>query len=142
MLYKPEHRQMILERTKTETRRLSDRRPARPGVVRGFYTRIAIAGGKPFCRAEILEVEREPLGKITQAGCVAEGYPHRSAYIEIWQRINGEDSWLRDRERLVWVVRFELIEQLGCCRCGDYGGLDGVTDSVALFCEDCRAIDP
>ena len=143
MLFKPEHRQMILERTKTETRRLSDRRPARPGAVRGFYTRPAFVNpnpGRPFCRADILEVEREQLGAMLNVDANAEGYPGGlGAFAAVWDRINGAGTWEAQQKRLVWVVRFNPIEQLGCAGCGDYGGLDVVTDSVALFCEDCRA---
>ncbi len=137
---------MILDLTKTETRRLSERRPARPGVVRGFYTRPAFVKpnpGRPFCRAEILEVEREPLGAMRDLDARREGYRDVLQFSAVWETINGVGAWLAQQERLVWVVRFKVIEQLACAACGEYGDLGRLhlkkrkTASVALFCEAC-----
>ena len=124
MLFKTEHRPLICEGTKTETRRpqqgVVDRRPAKPGAVRGFYTRPAWSkpGGVPFCRAAIGEVWLEPLGAITLQGAQREGYASVIDYGRVWDRIWGSGSWLAQRDVEIWVVEFQLVEQLACATCG------------------------
>ncbi len=151
MLYQVEHRQPILEILKTETRRLSlglrrERRPARPGVVRGFYTRPAFCKppGKPFCRAKILSVHREKLGDITLDGAKREGCSSVDDYVGVWDRVYGLGAWVQHAERLVWVVRFQMLVQLGCAGCGAHGELGRMVrkdhpgpDPIAWYCADC-----
>ncbi len=144
MLFKADHRMMICEGTKTETRRPDNgvRRPAKPGAVRGFYTTSARFGGRPFCRAEILTVEREMLGDIDEAGVRAEGYTSRAAFVGIWLEIWGPTAWDRDHRAEVWVVKFKLVEQLSCASCGGLQGseLIEIEHSKALFCRFCTEI--
>lgn len=66
---------------------------------------------------DVTEVRVERLQDITEADARAEGVeprdgdghrgyqPARAAYAELWDRINGEGSWLRDP--WVWVVGFK-----------------------------------
>lgn len=154
MLFKPQHREPICAKLKTETRRSKRKkmdkvkvvrtttahRPAVPGRVRGFYTRPAFVKnpGVPFCRAKILEVYEERLGDITLEGAIAEGYGSVEAYSVIWDEINGRGAWELDQDQLIWVVKFELVEQLTCARCGVGTDLATFVESVALFCGKCR----
>jgi len=101
IVFKPEHVEPILDRRKTETRRLGKRR-WREGAIHQCRTKLF---GKPFARVRILEVRRKPLGALNDDDARAEGYESREAYREAWERIYG--NW--DSQELVWVVRFELV---------------------------------
>jgi hypothetical protein len=143
MLYKPPHRIMICELTKTETRRpyTAKRRPAKPGATRGFYTRPPFCKnpGKPFCRALILSCDYERLGAITEASARAEGYESTAAFADIWESIWGPETWRRDEDNRVWVVKFRLVEQLKCAGCGiesEFGCFE-VKGHIASYCIRC-----
>ena len=160
MLFKPEHREMICQGIKTETRRPVaqpgprygnrvgiTRRPAKPGVERGFYNRPAYAPlprGRPFCRAEILTVDRQRLGAITKAGALAEGYESVAGYRGAWDRIYGVGAFADDCDRQVWVVKFRFVEQLACARCDSEEDLrpfwDRRPELPALYCDHHRAM--
>lgn len=149
---------MILRRTKTETRRpawkatttgaltrtVVGRRPAKPGAIRGFYTRPAFVKpnpGTPFCTALILTVHAEAVGDIDAAGAIAEGYPDVAEFCGVWERIWGEGSWSVHKSRQVYVVRFEVVEQLACVKCGETPKIEGqlrsFAGSVELYCIHC-----
>jgi hypothetical protein len=158
MLFKEEHRLMILKGEKTETRRPAWRvngkshdtttpkasRPAVPGRIHLFYTRPAFANppGLPFCKAKILSCEREPLWQITEKGAIAEGYQSIDKYVVIWDRIWGEGSWNRDCRREVFVIRFEVVEQLLCAKCWQAPAIKGQlrawNQSRELYCISCH----
>ena len=127
ILFKPEHVPMILDGRKTETRRLAQAGRRARWVVGGYhhcYTRppFALGGSKPFALVRITKTPRvEPLGEITEAGAVAEGYASRAEYLKAFWRINPKGVQKMTREALdrgvilgdgwalpVWVVTFEL----------------------------------
>jgi hypothetical protein len=165
MLFLRDHRTLILEGIKTETRRPHSRpvsrpggsqrtrlgrRPARPEALRKFYTRPAFCRppGVPFCTALILDCQLEPLRDIDTEGAEAEGYDSRSGFVDVWNRIWGAGSFEAQADDEIWVVKFKLIEQLGCATCGiprNYGGsylelpLSGFTQ--AEQCWACRRAD-
>lgn len=158
MLFKEEHRLMILKGEKTETRRPTwtpgtkskpsrekTARPAVPGGTRHFYTRPAFANppGLPFCKALILGCEREPLRAITEMGAILEGYSCVTSYMDVWERIWGDGSWARDCNREVFVVRFKVTEQLLCARCwqpaGPQGSFWSYNRQPERYCSSCPA---
>ena len=77
---------------------------------------------------KVVSVHAERLQDITDEGAIAEGidpeevhvwnmfndpdepvWTNRSAYADLWERINGEGSWALNP--WVWVIRFERIDQ-------------------------------
>jgi hypothetical protein len=135
MLFLKDHRPLILEGIKTETRRPHSRpvsrpggpqrtrlgrRPARPEALRKFYTRPAFCrpAGTPFCTALILDCQLEPLGDIDVAGAYAEGYSTVQGFVDVWNRIWGAGRFEAQADDEIWVVKLKLIEQLACATCG------------------------
>lgn len=94
----------IIKGTKTETRRVGQRRwreEARHQI------KAAESGifGEPLGLVEILKVEREALGAITDDGAKREGYRNRAQFFDAWRRLHGS----LHLEGLVWVVRFRCV---------------------------------
>ena len=115
ILFKPEHKPMILTGQKTQTRRLGNKR-WNVGAIHKSYTRPAFARppGKPFASVRILRVWEEQLKSISDEDAAAEGYPDRFQYLYAFYRIHGLDDVDERRaalEVLVWCVEFELLNE-------------------------------
>ena len=112
ILFKTEHVPPILAGTKTQTRRLWPKGPrAKVGSVHWFQT-----GMKPssrFARAKILRVWQEPLGDLSHAEALSEGYKSRREYLMAFYAINKIKE-VEDQDRAlsepVWCVEFEVVE--------------------------------
>ena len=103
ILFKPEHAPMILERRKTQTRRLGKKR-WNVGAVHQARTKMF---GKPFARLRILGVREDVLEAVSQEDAEREGYHCPSCYRAAFGRINDR----MDPLTKVWVVDFELVEE-------------------------------
>lgn len=103
ILFKPEHVCMILDGTKTQTRRLGKRR-WNVGANHQCRTQLF---GEPFAQVHILNVRQERLGDMHPFDIEAEGYAGED-YKAAWNRINPKTPW--DEDLVVWVVTFELTE--------------------------------
>jgi hypothetical protein len=101
--FKPEHVRPILEGRKTQTRRLGKKR-WNVGAVHQCRTRLF--DGEPFASVRITSVRREPLGEISHADVVREGYKTIADFRGAWEAIYGRPF---DRDLEVWVVDFELV---------------------------------
>ncbi len=111
MLFKPEHVPMVLDGTKTETRRIWKRQRAKVGSIHLAKTKML--SKDYFARLRILSVHQEPLLNISEEGAKAEGYSSREGYLEAFYRINNlsphRQFYTFQDEILVWVVRFEVV---------------------------------
>ena len=106
ILFKPEHVAPILAGTKTQTRRLGERR-WNVGAVHKCYTKppFAKGGAEPFCRVRVLDVHTDILADISESDARAEGCLDRRSFLRAFFRINPTASGgLR-----VWVVEFEVM---------------------------------
>lgn len=90
LLFKPEHKPMILSGQKTVTRRFWKRRRAVPGAVHQACLALSGPGRKPFALLRILEVYQEHIGDITTADVRAEGYASRKEYFSVLHKINSK----------------------------------------------------
>lgn len=106
MIFGPALLPLVLDGSKTQTRR-----PARDGVPCRY------APGRPYAvqpartaagvaRLRVLTVERKPLGALTDAEAVLEGFAHRDAFFDYWRRLHGAV----DLAQAVWVITFRLEE--------------------------------
>lgn len=105
VIFAPDLAQAIVEGRKTQTRR-----PATyPGPCRyqlGRTYAVQPGRGKPgIARIRILNAFVEPLGMITHAGAIAEGFPTPAAFVARWVELYG----VFDQHLPVWVIRFEMV---------------------------------
>jgi len=104
ILFRQEHVSMILDGTKTQTRRLGKKR-WNVGSIHQAKTKLF---GEAFARLRILMVRQEKLGDISTEDVVREGYTSHCRFIIAWELIHGRD-W--DVDAVVWVVDFELVKE-------------------------------
>lgn len=103
LLFKPHHVPLILNDTKTETRRIWGRRRAVPGRV--HKAKVKMLSKKVFARLLILDVFPQRLGDMTEADAQAEGGYTLARYRVEFYRING--VW--DPDLVVSVVKFKRV---------------------------------
>jgi hypothetical protein len=101
ILFKPEHVPMILDGTKTQTRRKGKRR-WKVGSIHQAKTNFK--KDSTFAHLLVLAVGEEPLGAITEADAKAEGYNSIAEYQEVFVKIYGQ--WAP--EEMVHVIDFEV----------------------------------
>lgn len=105
LLFKPEHVSMILNKSKTETRRTWKTARVKVGNIYQCKTTLF---GKTFATIKVIGLWKEPLCHISPEGVNSEGYNTLHAFMDMWMKING--SWNPDLS--VWVIKFELEENL------------------------------
>ena len=105
LLFKPEHIPMILNGTKTQTRRVWKTRRVKVGNI--YQCKITLFG-KPFATVKVVGLREEMLGLISKEDCVAEGYPKLYQFMNAWEKINGK--W--NPALTVSVVTFKLERNL------------------------------
>lgn len=104
ILFKHEHVKPILNGTKTQTRRTGKKR-WKIGAIRQAKT--GYKKESEFAKLKILAIREEPLGDITEADALAEGYNTIAEYKEVFERIYG--FW--DSALPVWVLDFEKVAE-------------------------------
>lgn len=110
LLFKPEHVPLILDGTKTETRRIWKKARVRVGSLQKAKTKLMSKDF--FAILRITDVHREVFQSITEEGALAEGGYTRDAYIRKFFEINPKISKLTDGGKIpfnVWVVKFENL---------------------------------
>ena len=108
ILFKPEHVEKILNRTKWQTRRVSSTGKKRWNVGSTHLAKTKMLSKEYFAKLEILAVYPEAILDISEADAVAEGYPGKAAYLEAFCRINKltyEDLV----GLMVFVVKFQVV---------------------------------
>ena len=105
LLFKPEHIPMILNETKTQTRRVWKTRRVKVG---NSYQCKTTLFGKPFATIKVVGLREEQLSKISIDDVNAEGYESLHDFMGVWMKING--SW--NPNLIVSVVTFKLEQNL------------------------------
>lgn len=112
LLFKPEHVPLILNGTKTETRRTWLKPRVRVGSIQQAKT--VMMSRDYFAKLRILGVRRELFQSIDEAGARAEGGYTRDGYVRKFFEINPKVARLTSGGAIpfnVWVVTFELVKE-------------------------------
>ena len=96
----------VLSGRKTQTRRV--RRPGSQArwKIGHSYAVQPTRTARSVARIVVTGVRHEKLGKITQAGARAEGFPSVAAFARVWTEVHGAF----DPQTEVWVVSFRLAD--------------------------------
>lgn len=106
MFFKPEHKELIINGIKTQTRRGINRTgkcPYKPG--HAYQCRDNYSAGA-FAHILVNSVRQERLAEITDEDAIREGYATRIDYFAAFERIYKR----MDLEEIVWVIDFEKID--------------------------------
>ncbi len=112
MLFKLEHKEMILNGTKTATRRVWKRPMVKVGGI--YKAKLKMISKDYFAKIKVTKFFKQKLKDMTQQDCEKEGYFEMGEFRNIWIKING--SWKEDL--IVDVIEFEVIEV------NEVGGID------------------
>lgn len=105
LLFKPEHVDLILSGSKTQTRRIWKKPRAKVGAVHLAKTKML--SKEYFAKLEILAVYQEDILDISDEDAEAEGYYSRDDYLAAFCRINKLS--MTDLDNLsVWVIKFKV----------------------------------
>ena len=105
MLFKKNHKQMILEGKKTATRRVWKKPMVRVG---GLYKcKLKMLSKNYFAIIEVTKVYLQQLGEMTNKDAKKEGYANIKEFKKIWIEINGK--W--DDKKFVDVIEFKVINK-------------------------------
>ena len=102
MLFKPEHIPMILNGTKTATRR--DWKKPMVKVGNDYPVKTQMLSKETHCRIKVLKIYKQKLRYMNDKDAFKEGYYFKD-FVEIWKKINGK--WDGDLE--VYVIEFKLL---------------------------------
>lgn len=104
MLFKPEHKEMILLGNKTSTRRDWKRPMVKVGNV--YKAKLKMLSKDYFAEIKVLKIYRQKLGDMTQDDCQKEGYFYIVDFKRVWIAING--FWNPEKE--IYVIEFEVLK--------------------------------
>ena len=103
MLFKLEHKEMILNGTKTATRRIWKRPMVKEGGI--YKCKLKMLSKDYFAKIRVVSFYKEDLCDMDDSDARKEGYETLGAFIDIWRKING--SW--DSNQKVSVIEFEVV---------------------------------
>ena len=104
MLFKQEHKEMILKGTKTATRRIWKKPMVKVGGI--YKAKLKMLSKDYFAKIRVTKLFKQRLGNITLEDCKKEGYDTKTKFINIWVEIHG--LWREDL--IVDVIEFEVIK--------------------------------
>lgn len=104
MLFKPEHKDMILSGRKTATRRLWSRPMVKVGGI--YKAKLKLFSKDYFAKIKVIKLYKQRLGDMTQEDYVKEGYLWQYQFIDVWKEINRDYNPFGE----VDVVEFEVVK--------------------------------
>lgn len=105
ILFKQEHKDMILAGRKTQTRRIWKTPRVKVGGI--YKAKLKMMSKDYFAKIKVTKLFKQRLGDITLEECIKEGYDSKTKFISIWVKING--SWNEDL--VVDVIEFEVVNK-------------------------------
>lgn len=111
LLFKPEHVPLILNGTKTQSRRIWKKKRCNVGSIHLAKTKML--SKEYFAKLKILKVWQERLMDISEEDAKKEGYKSIVDYNHAFFKINKVPQNIRERIRIlenyVWCIEFEVI---------------------------------
>ena len=106
MLFKKEHKEMILSGTKTQTRRIWKRPMVKVGGI--YKAKLKMMSKDYFAKIKVTKLYKQSLPDMTLEEIKKEGYNSYTEFMEIWKEINGDHTVLL----YVDVIEFEVVEKV------------------------------
>jgi hypothetical protein len=103
MLFKKEHQEMILNGTKTATRRVWKKPMVKVGGV--YKAKLQMLSKDYFAKIKVTRLYKQGLYFITEEDARKEGYHNIEEFSKIWIKINGE--W--NPNLIVYAIEFEVV---------------------------------
>ena len=113
MLFKPKHKEMILNGTKTATRRVWKKPMVKVGGI--YKCKLKMLSKKSFAKIKVIKLYKQRLYEMTSEDTKKEGYNNLKEFEKIWIEINGNwnnrltGHW--NGNLVVDVIEFELLKQ-------------------------------
>jgi len=107
LLFKPEHKDLILKGIKTQTRRIWKRQRCNPGSIHKAKT--VMLSKEYFADLFIIDVHKERLLNISDKDAWAEGGYSREEFLRKWDEINPKYPSISNPE--VFVVTFNQTQE-------------------------------
>lgn len=104
MLFKPEHKEMIIKGTKTATRRAWKKPMVKAGGI--YKAKLKMLSKDYFAKIKVNAVYRQGLYFMTDEDAKKEGYKNMEDFSNIWIKINGK--W--NPNLIVYVIEFEVVK--------------------------------
>ena len=104
MLFKPEHKEMILNGTKTATRRAWKKPMVKVGGI--YKAKLKMLSKNYFAKIKVIKLFKQRLGDMNQEDILKEGYGFNYEFMDVWNKING----IYDPILEVYVIEFEVIK--------------------------------
>jgi len=110
MIFKPEHKEMILNGTKTATRRAWKKPMVKVGGI--YKCKLKMLSKDYFAKIEVTKLYKQRLYDMTEGDAIKEGYDCIRSFEKIWIEINGNwnsritGNWNGNQE--VYVIEFKL----------------------------------
>ncbi len=105
MLFKPEHKKMILNGTKTATRRVWKKPMVKVGGI--YKAKLKMLSKEYFAKIKVTKLFKQTLVDMTYDDIKKEGYNTLTEFAQVWVKINGHMN--TDTE--VDVIEFELVKE-------------------------------
>ncbi len=111
MLFKPEHKEMILKGTKTATRRVWKRPMVKVGGI--YKAKTKLLSKEFFAKIMVFKLYKQRLYDMTEEDAKKEGYKNLKEFEKVWIKINGDwnnritGKWNGNEE--VYVIEFKTI---------------------------------
>ncbi len=102
MLFKPEHKEMILNGTKTATRRIWKKPMVKVGGI--YKCKLRMLDKKYFAKIQVTKLYKQKLKKVTNEDARKEGYKSVVDFYKVFYDING----MIKMNQVVYVIEFKL----------------------------------
>ena len=106
MLFKPEHKQMILNGKKTATRRAWKKPMVKVGGI--YKCKLKMLSKEYFAKIQVTKLYKQRLHEMTLEDAKKEGYNSIGDFEEEWIKINGH-IW---RMQEVYVIEFMVVKEM------------------------------
>lgn len=102
MLFKQKHKELILNGTKTATRRIWKKPMVKVGGI--YKCKTKMLSKEYFAKIEVIKLYLQKLGKVMTEDAKKEGYKSIVDFYRVFEEING----MINMNQIVYVIEFKL----------------------------------